>query len=450
MRENITLNQDEQRRLYILNQVIEGKLIARKAAGLLQRSVRQVRRMLAKYRKRGARAVVHGNRGRRPVNRLGAKTAKRVVKLARDRYSGFNQQHFSELLAEQEGIRLSRSTVRRILATAGIPSPRRRRPAKHRSRRERYPQEGMLVQIDGSPHCWFGQQHGQVTLLAAIDDATGKVLSAVFRQHEDAQGYFLLMRTLVENFGCPLAVYRDRHGIFQRSKNRDLTIVEQLEDQPNRTQFGRLLAELGVQSIASHSPQSKGRIERLFGTFQDRLVNELRLMGIHNMDEANAKLMEFLPRYNRRFAVRPHHAATVYRKLPATLDRNTIFCFKYRRTVGMDNTVRFYSHRIQIRSDSYRSSYARTRIEVHERMDGSLAVFYRDRCLATTDAPAEAPLLRVRQNNPTPSSDPKHPAKKVSSRPKRSGRRKPTQDHPWRQQFFQPWDGRSNPVSELS
>jgi len=190
MRENITLNPEEQKRLYVLNQVIEGKLVARKAGELLKRSVRQVRRWVADYRRRGAVAVIHGNRGRAPVNRAGKTVVNRVVKLARGPYAGFNQQHFSEMLAEREGLTLSRSTVRRILQKSGIFSPRRRRPSKHRSRRERYPQEGMLVQIDGSPHRWLGRDGPELTLLAAIDDATGKVLGAVFRQQEDAQGYF--------------------------------------------------------------------------------------------------------------------------------------------------------------------------------------------------------------------------------------------------------------------
>src|SRR5215470_7762366 len=390
MRENITLNEEEQKRLYVLNQVIAGKLIAREAGELLKRSVRQVRRWVADYRRRGAVAVIHGNRGRAPVNRLRKTLVNRVVKLARGPYAGFNQQHFSEMLAEREGIVVLRSTVRRILDRAGIASPRRRRASKHRTRRERYPQEGMLVQIDGSPHRWLGREGPELTLLAAIDDATGKVLAAVFRQQEDAQGYFLLIRSIVEKYGCPLAVYRDRHGIFQRGKNRDLTIAEQLEDQPNHTQFGRLLGELGVESIAAHSPQGKGRIERLFGTFQDRLVSELRLAGIRNLDDANAMLARFLPRYNRRFAVPAQQTGTVYRQLPVGMNLHTIFSFKYRRSVGLDNTVRFYQHRIQIEPDRYRSSYARTRVEVHHRMDGSLAVYYRGRCLATTDAPSEA------------------------------------------------------------
>jgi transposase len=450
MRENITLNEEEQKRLYVLNQVIDGKLIAGKAAGLLGRSIRQIRRWIAEYRRRGAAALIHGNRGRAPVNRVRKSVVNRVVKLARGRYSGFNQQHFSEMLAEREDIHLSRSTVRRILERAGIASPRQRRRSKHRSRRERYCQEGMLVQIDGSPHRWFGSKGPERTLLAAIDDATGKVLGAVFRDQEDAQGYFLLMRMIVEKYGCPLAVYRDRHGIFQRGKNRKLTIAEQLEDQPNDTQFGRLLKELGIESIPSHSPQGKGRIERLFGTFQDRLVSELRLDGIADSTEANAILTEFLPRYNRRFSVPAKQQGSVYRQPAHDLD--TIFAFKYSRTVGMDNTVRFSQRRIQIESDRYRSSYARARVEVHQLMDGSLAVYYRDRCLATVDAPAEAPLLRVqkasRRSSSVSDSSPAAPA--IPTTPQKSSKRwKPSQDHPWRRHGLKSWQ-KLTPFSDLT
>jgi transposase len=433
MRENITLSREEQKRLYVLNQIIAGKIVAQQAANLLKCSVRQVRRLLAKYRRDGASALVHGNRGRRPVNRIPRRLVGRVLKLARGPYAGFNQQHFSELLSEREDIQISRSTTRRILSQAGIASPRQRRPAKHRSRRERYPQEGMLVQIDGSPHRWLGRQRDKFTLLAAIDDATGKVLAALFRQQEDAQGYFLLLQSIAEQFGCPLAVYRDRHGVFQRFKKRDLTIAEQLEDQPNHTQFGRLLNELGITSIPAHSPQSKGRIERLFGTFQDRLVSELRLAGASNIDDANRTLLEFLPRYNRRFAVAPQQAGTVYRRLSPDVTLEALFCFKYRRTVGMDNIVRFGEHRIQIQPDPHRSSYARARVEVQQRMDGSIAVYHSDRCLLTTPAPAEAPVLRVQKRRHLSVAAAAEAITKPDLTPKRRiASWKPSKNHPWR------------------
>src|SRR5262245_6275701 len=302
----------------------------------------------------------------------------------------------------------------------------------------------MLVQIDGSPHRWFGRDGPELTLLAAIDDATGKVLGALFREREDAQGYFLLIRMIVEKYGCPLAVYRDRHGIFQRGKNRDLTIAEQLENQPNHTQFGRLLRELGIESIASHSPQSKGRIERLFGTFQDRLVSELRLARIRNLKDANVMLPAFLARYNRRFSVTPQQPGSVYRQCAAT-DLNTIFSFKYVRTVGLDNTLRFRQHRIQIESDRHRASYARTRVEVQERMDGSLAVYYRGRCLATTDAPLEAPVLRLLATIPLSSLQYEPAVSEKSSSAETAKPRaqwKPSKDHPWLRRRRLLWDPR--------
>jgi len=448
MRENITLSREEQKRLYVLNQIIVGKIVAQQAANLLKCSVRQVRRLLAKYRRDGASALVHGNRGRRPVNRIPRRLVGRVLKLARGPYAGFNQQHFSELHNEREDIQISRSTTRRILSQAGIASPRQRRPPKHRSRRERYPQEGMLVQIDGSPHRWLGRQGDKFTLLAAIDDATGKVVAALFRQQEDAQGYFLLLQAMVEQYGCPLAVYRDRHGIFQRFKKRDLTIAEQLEDQPNRTQFGRLLNELGITSIPAHSPQSKGRIERLFGTFQDRLVSELRLAGASTIDDANRTLLEFLPRYNRRFGVAPQQSGTVYRKLDVKIE--SLFCFKYRRTVGMDNTVRFGEHRIQIQPDPHRHSYGRARVEVQQRMDGSIAVYYSDRCLLTTPAPAEAPVLRVQKRRLLSAPAEAQAITKPVRLPKAkvAASWKPSKNHPWRRQSNL-WKGHRLSVAKL-
>jgi len=193
---------------------------------------------------------------------------RQVLELAQATYQGCNNQHFTELLAEQEGIALSRSSVRRILLEAGIKSPRRRRPPKHRSRRERYPREGMLLQTDGSRHDWLEGRGPWLSLIGAIDDATGKVSHALFRYQEDAQGYFLLLRQIVDGGGIPMALYHDRHGIFERSKREPESLEEQLEGRKRATQFGRLVEELGITSIPSRSPQARGRIERLWGTFQ--------------------------------------------------------------------------------------------------------------------------------------------------------------------------------------
>ena len=436
------MNKKEQRRLVVLNQVETGKMIGGEVAELLNLSLRHVRRILAAYRKEGAVALAHGNRGRRPHNALEIGLKEQVLELAQSTYAGCNTQHFSELLAEREGIALSRSSVRRILLKAGIKSPRKRRPPKHRSRRERYPQEGMLLQTDGSNHDWLEGRGPYLTLVGAIDDATGEVPYGLFREQEDTQGYSLLLRQIVASRGIPMALYRDRHGIFERSKREPESLAEQLEGKRKPTQFGRIVEELGITSIPARSPQAKGRIERLWGTFQDRLVSELRLAGAKTLEEANQVLWDFLPRYNQRFAVPAREPGSAYRNPPEGFIPDKVFCFKYYRTVGSDNVVRFGEHRLQIMPTNGRLSYARARVEVHEKLDGSLAVYYQEDCLATKPAPPEAPVLRARNGaRVTPGitdlGKPAAPAiiAKKTLQPKSPCHTKPDPDHPWRRSF---------------
>ncbi|MBI3979478.1 MAG: ISNCY family transposase [Chloroflexi bacterium] len=416
------MNQKEQQRVVVLGRLDRGQLTAGEAADVMGLSVRQVRRLLAAYRQEGAAALAHGNRGRAPAHALTVDMRQRIVELAKTKYVRCNHQHMSELLGEREQIKVSRSALRRILVGAGIRSPRKRRPPKHRSRRERRPQEGMLLQTDASPHDWLEGRGPWLTLVGLIDDATGKVPAAEFREQEDAQGYFVVLQTVVLTHGRPLALYHDGHGIFVRPPQERETLDEQLAGQAAPTQFGRLLAELGISSIRARSPQAKGRIERLWGTFQDRLVTELRLAGATTLAEANRVLLrpvlriparwrqgattlaeanrvlqDFLPRYNRRFAVPATQAELAYRPVEPGFAPEQVFCFKYVRTVAADNTVRFGGHRLQIRPDRSRVSYAHAKVEVHERLDGSLAVYYQGRCLTTQPAPMEAPVLRARK-----------------------------------------------------
>ena len=240
--------------------------------------------------------MAHGNRGRQPAHRIDAGTREQVRALAGGRYAGCNQHHLTDLLAEREGIGVSRSTVRRILQEEGITSPRTHRVATHRTRRERYPKEGMLVQIDGSPHAWLGDRGPRLCLISSVDDATGTVPAALFREQEDSQGYLLLLRQLVTTVGRPVAVYHDRHSIFIPPSQQKLTVEEQLVATNATTQVHRALEALDIRSISAHSPQAKGRIERLFGTFQDRLVTELRLADITTLGDANRFLAPFLAR----------------------------------------------------------------------------------------------------------------------------------------------------------
>jgi transposase len=395
MKEEVTLNRKEQNRVVVMNQIERKGLTVDKAARLLELSPRHIWRILTAYRKEGASALAHGNRGRKPYNIIDEGLRQQVVALARDKYLGFNQQHFTEKLADKEGISLSRSTVRRILLTRGIRSPQKRRAPKHRSRRERYPQEGQLLQTDGSPHDWLEGRGPELCLIGAIDDATNDVPYAYFQEHEDTKGYMLMIKNITLERGIPLALYHDRHSIFEVTRDKEASLEEQLSGSKPLTQIGRLLSELGINSIAANSPEAKGRIERLWKTFQDRLTSELRLAGANTRETANQLLKSFLPEYNQRFRVSPQETGLAYRKPEPDFKPDEYFCYKYPRTVGSDNVVRFVNHRLQILPNPERASYARCKVQVYAGLNGKLAVYYGNQRLDTCPAPLESTRLRI-------------------------------------------------------
>jgi transposase len=390
----LTLTMKEQTRLHIMNGVLERQWAVAEAAQLLGVSERHAWRLLAAYRKEGAAALAHGNRGHLPSNATSAEVRAQVVTLASERYRGVNHTHFTELLAEREGISLSRSTIRRLLAGAGLSSSRQHQPPRHRYRRERMPQDGMLVQIDGSHHRWLGESGPWLTLLLAVDDATGTVPYALFREQEDTEGYFRLMKGIIQRRGIPLALYSDRYFVFcysKRGETGDASVI----DRGKPTQFGRAMRELGVTQVFARSPEAKGRIERANGTFQDRLVAELRLAGAGTIDEANSFLEAFLPRFNERFGVPATQAEPSYRPINPGLDIDAVLCFKELRRVARDNTVQYHGHTLQIFPGSDRRTYARARVEVQERLDGQLLVCYRGKVLTPGEAPPLAATLRA-------------------------------------------------------
>ncbi|MGA7912785.1 MAG: ISNCY family transposase [Candidatus Dormiibacterota bacterium] len=429
------MNRAEQRRIIVLNHLESGALINAQAGELLGISKRQLQRLRKAYSEEGAAGLVHGNRGRPAYNAVDAAIAARVVEWARDKYTGFNHQHLTEMLAENHGIELSRPTVRRILLQAGISSPRRRRPPKHRRRRDRYPREGMLLQLDASRHDWLEGRGPYLSLVGCIDDATGRVPSACFREQEDAQGYFIVMRETVSKFGIPMAAYADRHSIFYQGKEphlRRLSLEEQLAAQREPTQFGRLLNELGVQLIHALSPQAKGRIERLWGTFQDRLASELRLAGAANCEQANQVLRRFLPRHNRRFVVSAQQPETAWVEWPKGHHLDQLFCFKYRRVVLNDNTVRIGQQVIDIPPPNKgRASYAHARVEVQERFDGSLVVYLDGHCIATKVLAEPTLAYRARGKSVSSEQPPITKPKQPQAAPP-TGPWRPAKNHPWR------------------
>ena len=295
------------------------------------------------------------------------------------------------------------------------------------------PQEGMLLQVDGSPHHWFGPDQPVCSLLAAIDDARGEVVAALFREQEDAHGYFLLLKQVLKTRGIPLDLYHDRHSVFQDNSHRPWTLAEELQGHKEPTQFSRALEELGITSIAAHSPQAKGRVERLNGTLQDRLVQELRLAGITDIKAGNRFLSGYFKRFNARFAVKAEEPGLAYRTLDANLDLERILSFRYQRVVAQDNTVRLDGRLIQVPPGPRRRSYAGARVWVHEFLDGSLGVWYQDRWLAKTSARGDV-TLRARKRKPgRPENQPAPmPTLLPPEEPRPRSSWKPPADHPWR------------------
>ena len=370
----------------MLNSVLEYQLPIAQAAEIMGVSERHTKRLLAGYRKDGPAALAHGNRGRKPHNAVPETAAAAVVKLASNGYAGANHSHFTELLREREGIDLSRPTVRRILVKAGISSPRSRRFQQHRFRRRRMPQEGMLVQIDGSQHPWLEDRGPKLTLLIAVDDATGAVAQAVFRTTEDTRGYLVLLEGLVRQWGIPLALYSDRHAAFKYNARQKPVPVE-------TTQFARVMRELGVQQIFALSPQAKGRVERMLETFQDRLVTELRLADASTIDQAKEVLQEFLPKFNARFAVAAEHPETAYRPVPAELSLTETICLKDTRKVARDNTVKYQWRVLQLLPEAERPSYVGLRVDFLERADGELMIRYQGEAVDFQEGPPPSSAL---------------------------------------------------------
>jgi transposase len=327
MNTQVTLTMKEQHKLKMVIDYEAGKVHAQRAADLLGMSKRQFRRLVAAYRKKGIAALAHGNRGRVPANRISEVVRQEILRLAKTTYEDYNDCHFTEELTEQsEPIWVSRSTVRRIRRAAGQGSPRKRRAPQYRSRRERYPQAGMLLQTDGSRHDWLEGRGPWLTLVGMIDDANNEIPGACFREEEDAAGYFLILQQVCLTKGLPQALYADQHTIFQSPSQP--TLEQELSGELPRTQFGRLVDELGIQLIAARSPQAKGRIERLWGTLQDRLVKELRKAGACDLESANQVLAAYLTKFNARFQGEAAQPGSAYVSWPAERDPADYFCFK--------------------------------------------------------------------------------------------------------------------------
>ncbi len=395
-KERIPMSQRELHRYHTLCLVREGRITGAQAAASLHLSERHVWWLLARLRTEGRTALVHGNRGRPSGRRLPAPLQQQILALARGPYAGLNTTHLTEQL-QAAGLPVSRVTVHRLLRAAGVARPRRRRPPRHRARRPRKAQAGLLVLWDGSPHPWLEARGPRCCLVAALDDVTGQLLpGARFVPAEDTVSYLRLLHTLVGRCGIPVALYMDRHSIFRRNDTA-WTVAEELRGCQDPTQVGRALAALGIEAIYALSPQAKGRIERLWGTLQDRLVAELRLAGITTLTAANAFLPGFTAAFNARFAQPPADARPAWRPLPRGLDLDRLCSLYTEATVLNDNTVRTQGRLLQIPPGPGGRGYAKARVEVRQLLDGTWRIYYHDQLIATPGGLTGPPVQSLRR-----------------------------------------------------
>jgi transposase len=373
MEGKIIMNSREFQRIRVFREVAEKRMTLVVAAALIGTSYRQAKRLKTRFARADVKGLIHGNRGRTPANALHEATRTRVIELHTQQYADTNDTHFTELLREREGITLGRETVRKILRSASRPPKRRRRPPKHRSRRQRKERIGQMIQWDGSPHPWFGNQHPPCCLLAAVDDATTTLLTALFITAESSEGYLRLLEMILSKHGIPMAIYHDQHSSLVRIDGH-WSLQEQMQGRQFPTHVGRVLEELGIESIPATSPQAKGRIERTFGTLQDRLMPELRLAKITDIPAANAWLeSEFIPRYNARFALTPQESDSAFVCISKEEIHQRV-AFAYEAIIGNDNTVRLGGIAIDIPPGPARRSYAKANVLVRQHLDGAWTV----------------------------------------------------------------------------
>jgi len=391
------MSREELRRAQVLGLVESGRLTRAEACVELRLSLRQLRRLLGLYRESGAEALAHGNRGRRAHNRMAEAKREQILELARQRYAGFNDCHLVQMLKEREQLAVGRETLRELLREAGVGPKRRRRAPRHHHRREPSAVRGQLVQWDGSQHRWFGADHPDCVLMAAVDDADGKPIEAFFHHAETSVAYFRLLDGVLRRQGAPSHVYHDGHGALVRTDGH-WSIDEQLANKQTPPHVGQALEELGIHQIRSYCPEGRGRIERFFNTAQDRLIAELRLHGITSIDSANQYLAQhWVPDYAKRFGFPPASKGSLYRATTAAMRKKTL-SFRYQRVVSRDNTVTLGQLVIQIPPGPAKRGYAKAKVEARQHLDGSWTIYHQDAPIAAhpTTPLAEPERYRIK------------------------------------------------------
>lgn len=374
-KEYITLSTKEVRRLKILHKVMEGEVTQVKASEVLGISDRQIRNIIVKLKAKGDKGIAHGNRGRSSPHKMASDQEDLIAEIVGRRYSDFGPTLAAEKLAECEGIKVSNEKMRQIMLEKGLWKRRRKRRKIYRWR-ERKAHFGEMVQMDGSHHDWLEGRGSKMVLMGYVDDATG----CFFGRFYDYEGLLPAMDSLeryIRLYGSPVSLYLDKHSTYKTTRQADLD--ELLRGEEAQTQFERAAKELGIEIIHANSPQAKGRIERTFGTLQDRLVKELRLAGVCKIEEANRFLETFIPRHNKRFSKVALKQGDLHRRLPMGIKFQDILCLKAKRTIANDHTIRWRGKRFVIDNPSL--VMRRQKVEVREHLDGQISFKFKSRNL---------------------------------------------------------------------
>lgn len=400
----IIMNMQELRRLPVIHNVINMQLTQKEAADTLGLSDRQVRRIIAKVKTEGDQAIIHCLRSK-TSNRATAPDKKdKILDLCRTRYKGFNPTFAAEKLFEIDKIQVNRETLRGWFIDSDIDYKKRRAP-KHRSWRPRKESYGQMIQLDGSHHNWLEGRGPKCVLMGYIDDATGSFFGR-FYGFEGTIPAMDSFKRYIKKYGIPQSIYLDNHSTYKSTKRP--TIEDELTNQRALSQMGRIFKDLGVDIIYADSPQAKGRIERSFGTHQDRLVKEMRLADISSIRDANRFLAcYYTPKHNRKFTVPAKNKADLHRPIPEKMDLDRIFCIKNQACLRNDFTIRYNSIYYQI-LDVIRSK----KVDIEERLNGRLYIYHKDTQLRYT-------VIDKRPQKPNVSYEPRQ--KYIIPK-----------DHPWR------------------
>jgi len=403
-----------------MGRVKAGNLRLGEASELLELSYRQARRIWARYRGGGAKALQHGNCGRRSNRAYAEEFRSTVLEQVRHRYEEFGPTLAAEHLASDDGLAVPVETLRRWMKQAGL-WQRQRQRKPYRKRRERKAHFGELVQMDGSFHEWLEERGPRACLMHMVDDATTIVLGR-FSAEETTWAAASLLRRWIEQYGVPQALYTDWKNVYVRPPNAQ----ERQRGEPAVTQFGRMCGKLGIRIIAASSPQAKGRVERVHGTHQDRLVKKLRLVEIDNYGAANRYLEEhYIAEHNRRYARAAAAEADYHRRRPRARQLDEVFWLEEERVVSEDRVVRYKNRLLQLQRQSQHWAPSRSRVLVRENEAGEIAIYYRGQHLASREVPLPS-IAMSRGRGAAPSPAPPSPS------PPRSRPPRPAAHHPWR------------------